>query len=683
MSLVKIDCDSPAQRSGLEKYVRKFGLSKRVDKNSLYVSAESSERLSAFITRYCADKKITTSVIGEPIHTYGTVQPRTVDPAATGRSWFKATELASIYAFPSPGSAKVVVGVISFGGGLFGTVNGAGVLTGGDVQAYWAYCGIAPANMPTVVVVPIGGSTNSPSATDGATAENTLDVQTIGACCPSSNLTIILYISPNTLAGFGNVFTYALNTSVTVNGLSVKPSILSVSWGAPEIYFSNLNSINSIFATAVSRGINICTATGDNGSNNGVGGSGSYCDFPSSSPNVVACGGTNLFCPNNTYDSVTRETAWSSGGGAISATFLKPAYQSAVSGTYRSTPDIASNADPSTGVVYIVGGNYVVYGGTSVSAPTVAAYLACINATTFINPILYTVGTTYFNDILTGSNGAFTAKTGYDNCTGLGSVKGTLLRPLLLGTQAVSGLSLNASTATLRVGATYQVVATITPANASNKNITWTSSATGVATVSSGGLVRGLSNGTATITATTVSGAFVSTLVVTVTTAATGVTLSASSLALRPAGTSQLVATVAPAGASNKSVVWTSSNTGVATVTGGLVTGLTNGSTTITATTVDGGFRATSTVTVSTPVTGVTLNVTTLSLRKNQNYQFLATVLPSNAGNKAVTWSSSNANKATISSSGRLTAKTTGTVTVTVRTVDGGFTATCAVTLTA
>ena len=235
MSLVKIDCDSPQKCHRVMKHARHFRLETRVDGNSLYVTADSSSKYSRFIKRYRDNKRGTASIINDPMHTYRAFQPRTVDPAATGRSWFKATELASIYAFPSPSSAKVVVGVISFGGGLFGTVNGAGILTGGDVQAYWAYCGIAPANMPTVVVVPIGGATNTPSTTDGATAENTLDVQTIGACCPTSNLTIIMYISPNTLAGFGNVFNYALNTAVTVNGLSVKPSILSVSWGAPEI----------------------------------------------------------------------------------------------------------------------------------------------------------------------------------------------------------------------------------------------------------------------------------------------------------------------------------------------------------------------------------------------------------------------------------------------------------------
>jgi uncharacterized protein YjdB len=683
MSLVKIDCSSDKQRIVKERLALYFGFGTRVDGNTLYVTATSAEKLTDFVTQYCADKRIKVTVINDPLYTYGVMHPHTVDPAATGRSWFKATELASVYAFPTPSSAKVVVGVISFGGGLFGTLNGAGVLTGGDVQAYWAYCGIAPANMPTVVVVPINGATNSPSTTDGATDENTLDVETIGACCPTSNLTIIMYIAPNTLSGFGSVFNYALNTAVTVNGILVKPSILSVSWGAPEIYYSNLTSIDSIFATAVSKGVNICTATGDNGSNDGVGGSGSYCDFPSSSPNVIACGGTNLVCPNNTYDSATRETAWSSGGGAVSASFAKPAYQSAFTGSYRSIPDIASNADPNTGVVYIVGGNYVVYGGTSVSAPTIAGYLACLNTTSFINPTLYSVGTAYFHDILTGSNGAFTAKTGYDNCTGLGSVKGSSLGPLLLGTQAVTGLSLNASSASLRVGATYQLVATITPANASNKNITWNSSATGVATVSASGLIRGISNGTATITATTVSGSFVASVTVTVTTGVTGVTLSSSSLSLRPAGTAQLTATVVPSGASNKAVTWTSSNTGVASVSSGLVTAVANGSTTITVTTADGGFRSSTAVTVSTPVTGVTLNSATLTIRKNQTYQFLATVAPSGAGNKSVTWSSSNTSRGTISATGLLTAKATGSLTITVRTADGGFSASCVVTVTA
>jgi uncharacterized protein YjdB len=684
MGILKIECDRSETRDIKLRLATFFGYKTRVEGDkTVYVAFPNDEEMNTFSIRYCVKKQVAVS-FANSLNTYMlTPAAAAIDPAAVGRSWFKASELAAIYNFPSPSTtAKVVVGVISFGGGLVGTVDASGVLTGGDVQAYWSYLGISSANMPTVVVVPISGATNSPNPTDGATIENTLDVETIGGCCPTSNLTIILYIAPNSLAAFGTVFNYALNTAVTVKGVSVKPSILSVSWGAPEIYYNNLSTIDAIFATAVSRGINICTATGDNGSNDGVGGTGSYCDFPSSSPNVVAVGGTNLVCPNNTYDGSTVETAWSSGGGAISSVFTKPAYQSALSGTKRNIPDIASVADPSTGVVYLVGGSYVVYGGTSVAAPTFAAYLACAGVNTFVNPRLYAAGQSYFHDVLVGSNGAFVAKTGYDNCTGLGSVRGSTLLPVLLGNAAVTGVTLNASTTTVAVGRTYQSTATVAPSGATNKSVTWSSSNTGIATVNSTGLVTGVANGTATITVTTVDGSFTASLTVTVVTPVTSVSLNVGSLALTVAATSQLTATVLPAGAGNKGVTWTTSNASVATVVNGLVRAVANGTATITVTTVEGSFRATCAVTVTTRVTGVTLNRTAVSLKRGLNSQLTATVAPTTASNKAVTWLSSNTAIATVNSSGLVTGRAVGSCTITVRTTDGGFTATSAFTIT-
>ena len=361
---------------------------------------------------------VLTESIQQPFEENGSLLPRVT------RSWFYANELASIYNFPAPSfTTNKNIAVVSFGGGLYGSVSPTGVLTNGDCQAYWQAIGISPANMPKVMVIPINGASNNPNVNDnGATAENTLDVQQIGACCPTSNLTIILYISPNNLTQFVNVMDYILNTS------PYPSSMISISWGAPEVYYSNslLNNINTRFATAIGRGINICTATGDNGSNNGVGGTGSYTDFPASSPNVVACGGTKLVCPNLVYDGSTLETAWSSGGGAVSGYFAKPTYQSTLSAVRRSIPDIAMNADPATGVAYLVNGEYYVYGGTSVAAPTVAAYLMALGTTKVAHTVFY-ANVNSFYDVVSGSNGAFNASAGYDNCTGLGSINGTLL----------------------------------------------------------------------------------------------------------------------------------------------------------------------------------------------------------------------------------------------------------------
>jgi len=169
---------------------------------------------------------------------------------------------------------------------------------------------------------------------------------------------------------------------------------------------------------------------------------------------------------------------------------------------------------------------------------------------------------------------------------------------------AVTGVTVAPTTATVNVGATQQLTATVAPADATNKDVTWSSSNNLVATVSAGGLVTGVAAGTATITVTTVDGAHTatSTITVTVPVAVTGVTVAPTTATVNVGATQQLTATVAPADATNKDVTWSSSNNLVATVSaGGLVTGVAAGTATITVTTVDGAHTATSTITVTVP----------------------------------------------------------------------------------
>jgi uncharacterized protein YjdB len=565
---------------------------------------------------------------------------------------------------------------------FYGSVDSNGVLTNGDVQSYWTSIGISSGNHPRVIVKTIDGATNSPNINDGgSTIENTLDVETIGGACPSSNLTIILYIGPNTLNEMYNLFNYMINTTITVNGVNYKPTILSCSWGAPEIYFSNslITNISGLLKTATENGINICSATGDNGSNDGVGGSGNYTDFPSSSPYVTAVGGTSLVCPNNVYDNSTSETAWSSGGGAVSSVFSKPSYQTSITASGRSIPDLAADADPYTGVLYTVNGNSYIYGGTSVAAPIIAGFLASINCTIFINPLIYQLDSSYFHDIRSGSNGGFSAGTGYDNCTGIGSINGSNLKNALTGI-SVTGVNLNQSSVTLNINQTYQFISTISPADASNKSVVWSSSSVSTVSVSSSGLATGLKVGSATITVRTVDGSFTASATVTVIVSVTSITLSASSLAVNVGLGKTLIATVNPSNATNKSVIWTTANSAIATVSsGGLVDGIANGSTTITATTAVGGFTASASVVVTTLVTGVQLNVSSLTLNVRQTYQLVKSIFPVSASNQTVTWVSSRPSVVSVSNTGLLTGLNTGSSTITVTTQDGAKTATATI----
>ena len=165
------------------------------------------------------------------------------------------------------------------------------------------------------------------------------------------------------------------------------------------------------------------------------------------------------------------------------------------------------------------------------------------------------------------------------------------------------------------------------------------------------------------------------------------VSLNKTQLELTVGGTATLTATVLPENAGDKSVTWSSSNTSVATVSStGVVKGVAAGPATITVTTVDGGKTASCTVTVrqaTVPVQSVSLNKTQLDLTVGNTATLTATVLPENATNKSVTWSSSNTSVATVTSSGVVKGVAAGPATITATTVDGGKTASCKVTVAA
>ncbi|WP_051477532.1 Ig-like domain-containing protein [Aquimarina pacifica] len=167
----------------------------------------------------------------------------------------------------------------------------------------------------------------------------------------------------------------------------------------------------------------------------------------------------------------------------------------------------------------------------------------------------------------------------------------------------VTGVSVSPTEVSLTEGDTQQLTATISPSDASNQNISWTSDNTAVAIVSTDGLVTSLTPGTATITATTADGEFTATSIFTISSETINVTAISSSptnTTLDVGETQQISATISPANATNQNISWTSSNTSIASVnTSGLVTALAAGSTTITATTEDGDFTATSTINVN------------------------------------------------------------------------------------
>ena len=259
-------------------------------------------------------------------------------------------------------------------------------------------------------------------------------------------------------------------------------------------------------------------------------------------------------------------------------------------------------------------------------------------------------------------------------------------------TIAVTGVELNKTSAELKKDESITLVPTVIPNNARNKIVSWTSSNTSVATVKNG-MVKAVGAGTATITAKISDGDKTASCKITVTenkpstVAVTGISLDKNTMSIKKGASGSLTATVSPSNATNKKVTWTSSNTSVATINNGTVNAVGTGTATITARTADGGKTASCKVTVTedkpatVSVTGVSLNKTSLSLKKGASEVLTATVSPSNATNKKVTWTSSNTSVATVSN-GVIKGLKAGTATIAAKTEDGGKTASCKVTVT-
>ncbi len=315
---------------------------------------------------------------------------------------------------------------------------------------------------------------------------------------------------------------------------------------------------------------------------------------------------------------------------------------------------------------------------TKGSTSTLTATVAPTNATD--KTVTWSSNNT--NVATVDANGKVTAVSG-GSATITASAGGKSATCSVTVTVPVTGVSLNKTSTSITIGSTETLTATVTPSDATNKSVTWSSSDTNIATVSNG-TVTAKAVGTATITVKTVDGNKTATCAVTVNPiAVTGITLNKTSLTFSSLNsTQQLTATVTPENATNKTVTWESSNTSVATVSSsGVVTSKGSGTATITASA--GGKSATCAVTVNIPVSGVSLNKTTLSLKKGSSETLAATVSPSNATNSEVIWSSSNSSVASVNSSGKVTANAVGNATITVKTVDGNKTATCNVSVTA
>jgi kumamolisin len=265
-----------------------------------------------------------------------------------------------------------------------------------------------------------------------------LDIEVSAAVAPGANIAV--YFAPNTDQGFIDA------VSTAVHDATNKPSVLSISWGGPESTWTaqSVAALDEACQSAAVLGVTITVAAGDSGSTDGVSDGANHVDFPASSPHVLACGGTTLEGSGSTIQSevVWNELALNEGatGGGVSNLFPLPTWQAnagvpapTTSAGGRGVPDVAGDADPSTGYNVLVDGQQQVIGGTSAVAPLWAGLIALANQANgddsgFINPTLYAAAAaSAFHDITQGNNPAFSAGPGWDACTGLGSPIGTAI----------------------------------------------------------------------------------------------------------------------------------------------------------------------------------------------------------------------------------------------------------------
>ncbi len=240
---------------------------------------------------------------------------------------------------------------------------------------------------------------------------------------------------------------------------------------------------------------------------------------------------------------------------------------------------------------------------------------------------------------------------------------------------AVESISLNVKETTVKVGNSVTVSATIKPSNATNKNISWTTSDAKIATVKNG-KITAVKAGTATITAITQDGKKKATVKVTVkdsTVAVTGVEVNKKSLSMNVGDIVTLTATVDPKDASNKNVSWSSSDEDVVTVSKGKVTAKSPGTATITVSTQDGNKKATVKVTVieqDIPVTDIKLSTDSVTMKVEESKTVEVTLSPSNATQKKLTWTSEDDTIAKVEN-GKITGVGVGTTTITVTAESG------------
>lgn len=577
------------------------------------------------------------------------------------------------------------------------TLNGAGQAIGlfeldgfysSDVAANFQQAGLSPVPVQTVLLDGFNGAPGS------GNVEVTLDIMMASYMAPGASK-IIVYEGTN--------WNDVLNRMATDN----LASQLSSSW----VYSPTNATTEQIFKQMIAQGQSLFQASGDSGAYKGA------IMPPADDPNVTSVGGTSLTTtgPGGAWQS---ETAWSDSGGGVSTTWPIPSYQTASvmtavggSGTMRNIPDVAMLADIQIFLICNNGQGYEV-GGTSAAAPLWAGFIALANqqavsnkkpAVGFLNTAIYPLGAgsayrSDLHDIISGSNGGFSAVPGYDLVTGWGTPAGQALINSLTGASSAPsfGLSLASSSLSIAPGASGTASVTISPQSGFSGAVSLTISGLPAGVTGSFSPASATSSSTLTViasstaaagtynaTITGTSGTLSSTARLTLTiTAPPSFTISATpaSVSVAPGASTTRTITITPQNGftgtvslaasglpSGVSASFSSANaTTTSTLTLAATSSAAQGTYNVTVTGTSGTLRSTATITLTvTSAAGFTIatNPASVSIAQGASGTSTVTLTPQNGFNGAVTFAATGLPSGVTATFGALSAAHTSTVT--------------------
>lgn len=347
-------------------------------------------------------------------------------------------DIAKLYNFPDGVTGKgQSIGIIQMGGGYkreyleeyFGKINSS----------------IKPNISDVYVKVGDNVGKNDPGKKFMDDFEVYQDIEIIGSIASDSQVNV--YFAPNSELGFLTALQQAVHDEKN-------NSVISISWGDPEENWRYnhqylMEAFNKTLMEAALKGITVCAASGDRGSNDGIHDGLCHVDFPASSPYILSCGGTHFKKKQN---KISDEIVWNdfhrllgATGGGVSNYFEVPNFQTEIniypksadtsrgtSGFFgRGVPDVAGPASLFSGYILQVHNMKLPGGGTSSAAPFWASLIALLNEKLntrigYINPLLYKneILDNVFHPIIKGNNGKYKAGSKWNPCTGLGSPDG-------------------------------------------------------------------------------------------------------------------------------------------------------------------------------------------------------------------------------------------------------------------